>query len=253
MTVLDTVPLSVPVNIRDLGGIPIAGGTLCSGMALRADDLSTITPTFARGLIDDDLSTVIDLRSAEEVTLTGRGPLGVLPVTYHHIPLITDLSSTMRNADAWFTPRDYGTNYATMVETSAAPLVTALAIMAFSPGTTAFHCAAGKDRTGVLAASLLLILGASDEAIVTDYARTEPNLTRIHERLIPVMGPLFTHMGYDIEGPARAATDTRFDATAMSHMLELLRTGHGDPLGPLRAAGLSDNLIAALRTRGRSQ
>ena len=42
-----------------------------------------------------------------------------------------------------------------------------------------FHCTAGKDRTGVAAMLILLALGASDETICADYART--NLCRAAE------------------------------------------------------------------------
>lgn len=72
-----------------------------------------------------------------------------------------------------------GYAYADMVDRSAAEIVTALGIIAHAPGATAFHCAAGRDRTGVLAAMLLLALGASDEDIVADYARTDENLAAI--------------------------------------------------------------------------
>lgn len=72
--------LSAPVNLRDLGGTAVAGGVLRSGIAIRTDDLSTIADTDAAELVDAGLAAVIDLRTAGEVEITGRGPLADHPV-----------------------------------------------------------------------------------------------------------------------------------------------------------------------------
>ena len=122
--------------------------------------------------------------------------------------------------------------------------------LAETEGAVVVHCAAGKDRTGVLAASLLLCLGATDADIVADYGRSGPNIDAIHERTRPVMSVLMAQIGIDLDAAARAAADDKpFDEYAMAQMLDVLRKRHGDPLVPLRAAGLSDALIAALREK----
>lgn len=79
-----------------------------------------------------------------------------------------------------------GEMYARMVESAAPQLATAVTVLALAPGATAFHCAAGRDRTGVLAALVLLALGASDDDLVADYARTDPNMPAIRQRMKPV-------------------------------------------------------------------
>lgn len=251
MTTVETAPdaapiaLSAPVNLRDLGGTAIPGGRVRDGFAIRADDLATVTEEVADALVERGVRAVIDLRSSAEVALTGRGPLGERrSVSYHHLPLMADVGTAAKGARI---PQqhEFGAMYVSMFETAAPQLVTALAIIAHGAGATAFHCAAGQDRTGVLAASLLLALGAAPEEVIADYARTGENATRIHDRIAPVIRPLMQRLGIDLEAVPRAA----FSDAPMRSLLRSLAERHGDPLAPLRAAGLTDGLIARLRER----
>ncbi|WP_314148826.1 tyrosine-protein phosphatase [uncultured Leifsonia sp.] len=251
MTIIDEAPvLSAPANLRDLGGIAIEGGVLRHGMAIRTDDLAPVTEGVADEPVADGLTVIIDLRSNDEVAITGRGPLGTRPVAYHHIALMADVGASMPAVDReWrFTHEAMGESYVAMTETAAPALVTALNVIAYAPGATAFHCAAGRDRTGVLAAVLLLALGASDDGIVADYARTAPNMPGIMRRTRGVMGPLLARLGVDEEAMQRSLPDGPMDVS-MRIMLGTLRDRQGDPLAPLRAAGLSDDTIARLRAK----
>ncbi|WP_265523608.1 tyrosine-protein phosphatase [Oerskovia flava] len=259
MTVIDTptapdLVLSAPVNLRDLGGIHVPGGTVRQGFALRADDLAIVTTDDAHRLVTDGLRAVIDLRSADEVELTGRGPLGTHPgVTYHHVPLMVSIGQAAGAPDV--DPGDlidqsrFGPLYLRIYEGAAEQIVMALAIIAYAPGTVAFHCAAGQDRTGVLAASLLLALGADREGIIADYARTGENSTAIMARIAPLMAPLMQRLGFDLDEAARAAVRSEFSDAPMRELFAALTARHGDPLGPLRGAGLTDHLVARLRQR----
>lgn len=262
MTVVDTAASgspagpalepSAPVNLRDLGGVRIAGGVLRHGFAIRADDLSYVTDEIAAQLVDDGLRSVIDLRSNIETAITGRGPLADHAVTYHHVPLLTDITGALRSED--FVSGDYCGRYApmyvSMFERAAPLIVHALAVMATAPGAVAFHCAAGKDRTGVLAASLLLALGADDETIVADYGRTGPNVAAVMARARAVTGPMMRAMGVRIDPAALAAGEAGFSAEAMRSTLAVLRARYdGDALAPVRRAGLNDALIDMLRAR----
>ena len=81
MTIADIdLVLSAPVNLRDLGGIPIDGGVLREGLAIRTDDLAYVTTDVAAQLVAAGLTAIIDLRSPLEVSVTGRGPLAEYPV-----------------------------------------------------------------------------------------------------------------------------------------------------------------------------
>ncbi|NHI15972.1 tyrosine-protein phosphatase [Microbacterium excoecariae] len=248
--VLD-LPLSAPVNLRDLGGIPMAGGTVRTGFAIRTDDLATVDPATAADLVDGGLAAVIDLRSHQETAFTGRGALAEQPVTYHHLPFMASVGDAGSSAEA-FDQASFGQMYIRMYEQAAPRIVASLAVIATAPGATAFHCAAGQDRTGVLAASLLLALGAPHEAIVADYARTGENSPRIMQRLAPVMGPIMAQHGYDLTDAAKAATRAEFSPEPMRQLLAHLENGYADPLVPLREAGLTDGLVATLRERARA-
>lgn len=245
-TLLENLPLTAPVNLRDLGGIPVAGGVVKPGFAIRTDDLSTADQDTATDLVDQGLTTVIDLRSHAEVSLTGRGPLAALPVTYHHVPFMASIAEATEDA---LDQSTFETLYIRMFENAAPRIVQALAIIATSPGAAAFHCAAGQDRTGVLAASLLKVLGADDEAIVEDYVRTGQNSDAIMSRLAPVMGPLMAAHGIELEEAAKAATRSEFSPAPMRGLLAHLAGTYADPIEPLRAAGLTTGLIETLRER----
>ncbi|TDL38757.1 tyrosine-protein phosphatase [Arthrobacter nitrophenolicus] len=243
------IELSAPVNLRDLGGIPVEGGLLRNGLALRADDLSVITDEDARTLVEGGLAAVIDLRTKDEAALTGRGPLAGYPVAYHHLPLMESISAGMPDGDAPVIEHvAMGMMYARMVEAAAPQLASALGIIALAPGATAFHCAAGRDRTGVLAAMLLLALGATDDDIVADYARTHSNMAAVMQRMKPTMGALMARLGFDLDAMAVTFPDEPMDIS-MHTMLARLRERHGDALAPLRAAGLGADTIARLRHR----
>lgn len=244
-----TALLTDPVNLRDLGGLVVAGGVVRPGTVVRADDLSTITPEYAADLVADGLRAVIDLRSPEEVAFTGRGPLAGHGIGYHHLPFMSNMSASLSSDSSWRDLTQFGRSYAALLETAAPAIVAALGVIAATPGAVAFHCAAGKDRTGVLAAVVLLALGAEDDVVVGDYNRTGENYAAITARLRPTMGQLWVQLGVDLDASALAAGADAFTFDAIADALEALRERHGDALAPLWAHGLNDALIAALRER----
>ncbi|MFJ9392734.1 tyrosine-protein phosphatase [Nocardioides sp. NPDC101246] len=251
MTLTDNgFELSAPVNLRDMGGIPVAGGTLREGFVIRADDLALADETTASDLVEGGLAAVIDLRSAGELANTGRGPLGRMRVTYHHLPFMDSIgqSSQVPGSDV-LDQSTFASMYIRMYEAAAARIVTSLAVIATAPGATAFHCAAGQDRTGVMAASLLLALGADDDAIVEDYTRTGANSVAIMARLEPVMASMMAALGLEADAAAKASMGNEFSPAPMKGLLHHLNSSYGDPLEPLRTAGLNDALVATLRER----
>jgi protein-tyrosine phosphatase len=53
--------------------------------------------------------------------------------------------------------------------------------IAESEGTVLFHCFAGKDRTGLVAAMLLSLAGVEDDDIGADYHQTDVQLAKQYE------------------------------------------------------------------------
>ena len=249
---METLHLA-PVNLRDLGGLPVSGGTTRSGVLLRSDDVSVMPAEFAQQMIDDGITSVIDLRSPEEALLTGRGPLTVPGVNYHHLALTSsvsspeDLSQDMMSAST--TPAQVGAWYAGLLENQARQLALGVTLVAMSDGATVFHCAAGKDRTGVFAAVVLSALGAAPETIAADYAVTATRLPQLFPRLRAIMGRLMPEHVLDEAAVQGMGAMMGAHAESMEAMQELLISRHGSVLEPIRRAGLSDATIARLRER----
>ena len=238
-------PVPSPLaNLRDLGGIAVHGGRIRPGLVWRADDVATTTPEQVAELVDAGLSTIIDLRSAEEARRTGRGPSAGHPVEYLALPLTDamgaptgqprDILASVR------TPEHVGRWYARIFTSQKEALVHGLAAVADSPGGVLFHCAAGKDRTGLFAAALLSVLGAGEDAISEDYARTQDRLPAVYRR----MGLAeLEDMGIPSDHPVLAA-----HPAAMRSMLAALRE-QGGAVAVLRAGGLDADLAGRLRHR----
>lgn len=245
---------SVPVNFRDLGGVAVRGGRVRPGLVFRSDDLATATPEFVRSVCDErGIGHVVDLRSFGEAAATGRGPFADREVTgrdvtYHHVPLSVDLTPGGRDlGNLPATAEGVAAFYADMADRSAASLAMILTLVAVTDRPVAFHCAAGKDRTGVLAALLLGAVGAGEDAVAEDYARTDAVMPQITRRLTHLTAPLLAELGAD---PAVSESPMmRADSGAMRAFWRVMARRHGDPLGGLRATGLDGNVVDRLRGR----
>lgn len=167
-------------NFRDLGGLPCRdGGRTRPGRLFRSDTLQALTPQDVTLLRDRfGLRTVIDLRLAHELADEGRGPLAASgDIGFVHAPL------EMASTDG--VPADQVLNrlYARCLTSASLPqAIKRIAESAGSP--TLFHCAAGKDRTGVVAAVVLSLLGVDEDAIVVDYLRSAAAMPRMVERFM---------------------------------------------------------------------
>jgi protein-tyrosine phosphatase len=238
-------------NLRDLGGIPVDGGTARTGVLFRADDVALVDAAGAEALVADGVTLVIDLRSPGEAERTGRGLLESHPVEYLHLPLTQEvadpraLSLYRTIAEADDPEFAMGSWYATLVRERAGDLVRGLEAVAEAESGVVFHCAAGKDRTGVFAASVLTVLGAEDEAIVLDYARTGDNLQALLARLAAAT-PEMAAAAASFEVPPVLMSAP---AGSMRAMLQILESEDGGLKSVLREAGLTDETVARLRER----
>ncbi|MGT2424615.1 tyrosine-protein phosphatase [Amnibacterium kyonggiense] len=160
-------------NARDLGGLPlVGGGETPRGVFLRAERPELVTGRGWAALRRHGLSAVLDLRQPEEREA-------------HPSPIPSDVADLhvdhdgLRDhqefwADYWDnglvgTPLYYLPHLAAMPERT----VDVLSALATAPdGAVLFHCAGGRDRTGLIAAILLTIAGVEPDAIVEDYLET---------------------------------------------------------------------------------
>jgi protein-tyrosine phosphatase len=238
------IPFESVFNFRDLGGYRTRDGRTVRWRRLfRSSEIQRITPNeveYARNELG--VTTVIDLRQPEVAVLEGTGPLAEPPVKYVNISLYEDkveedLERLMSNQPPMWE------DYVMRLKQPAfgKGIVRALEVMAGQEdGAAVFHCSAGKDRSGKLAAVILGIMGVSDADIVRDYAMTaryippqidywwknDPESSPYFHRVPPYM--------YD----SRPET--------MEYVLEALYSEYGSMRGYVEAHGGSQSLFTRL-------
>lgn len=171
-------------NFRDLGGYRSAEGrTVRWRTVFRSDGLHRSDDHDRQVLAELGLRTVLDLRTTEEQEEHGTFPYQDFPTGFHHLPLLTTLwdKEDLRAAD--LDPARYlADRYLDMTIEGDRSIATGLEVIAeASNRPVAFHCSAGKDRTGVLAATLLTLLGVPEDAIAHDYGLTRHSMTLMVE------------------------------------------------------------------------
>jgi protein tyrosine/serine phosphatase len=178
------LPLVGAYNFRDLGGYPTTDGLVTRwGQLFRSDTLHELTEADLGVLREIGLRSVIDLRMATEVERVGRGPLAAEPIRYLHASVLQEEGGETQAVPA-LGGTDPSERYLSYLDAGRQALVLALDPMSDPENyPLVFHCAAGKDRTGVLAALVLDLLGVEPEVIVEDYVLTGTRMHLIRERL----------------------------------------------------------------------
>ena len=228
-------------NVRDLGGYPTDSGDRIRPQALvRADNLNRLTPAGQAALRAYGVQTIIDLRLAHELDrdpnpFASQGPDG--EPRYLHLPLLDPETDAALNAIE--SPRE---QYIVMLERNKERVAAVVKAVAASleAGGVLVHCHGGKDRTGIVVALLLSLVGAPRATIVADYALTEarleaPNMVWLEEQSRIAGRPL--------EKPewmfARPET--------IAGLLDYLDRVYGGAAGYLAAAGVTQSEMAQVR------
>jgi protein-tyrosine phosphatase len=182
VTVERIIELEGAVNFRDLGGYATVDGQRTRWRVLfRADGLSELTEADLAVMRQLGIRTVIDLRTGHELEQS-RFDVEAHPVEFHHFPFIKSLSNA---EDFERAPGFLGTQYQQMLEDAAPQIVGALSALAAPDARPAvFHCTAGKDRTGLLSALVLSLLGVPEDTVVADYALSGAAMARLRAKLV---------------------------------------------------------------------
>ncbi|MET0146685.1 MAG: tyrosine-protein phosphatase [Ilumatobacteraceae bacterium] len=231
-------------NFRDLGGYAAADGRHVRWRTVfRADGLGRLTAADVEALRPLGLKAVIDLRTERELDRRGRFPVETYPVTFHHLSVLDqtwDRDAAIReNLPATeFLHRAY-----TEILANGGPRFgAALEVLAQAEHLPAvFHCAAGKDRTGLLAALLLGLLGVDRDVIVADYELTQDTMERFLARTAAEDPELAASM---------AQTPPSFhvaDPDAMALVIGDLEREHGSVAGYVETIGVGADGVARLR------
>jgi protein-tyrosine phosphatase len=250
-------------NLRDLGGTPVADGrTVASNLVYRSEALVDPGTTPLCAIWDPadtgayqalGVCTVIDLRSRGEMERVASAWPAATGADYVALPIEeggegdTDYVREIRSGTRTrFTPADMAGYYTLTLRRRAAEFGAALRILADPDRLPALvHCAAGKDRTGLLMALLLEALGAERAVVVADYALTgllRPRRVLAYAHVFE--GPDVDHL-VDLDAIAPL-----FDSPAES--METALAGLDEEFGSVSAflverCGLGPGELAALR------
>jgi protein tyrosine/serine phosphatase len=200
------IELDGAANVRDLGGLPGENGARVQpGRLIRSDNLQGLSDADVSKLVDDlGVRSVADLRTSIEVNVEGPGPLESRPeVEVRNLSLYPDDAFDNMTPDEngryvlpWENDEDVPAaeaaadeqrgvsgHYLNYLNGRADSVIAALRMIAGSSGATIVHCAAGKDRTGVVVAIALSEVGVDRDAIIADYARSAERIEAIFARL----------------------------------------------------------------------
>jgi protein-tyrosine phosphatase len=236
------IPLEGCLNFRDLGGYPTADGRAVRWrQVFRSDALHLVTDSdLARLRGEIGLREVIDLRSSAEVRSEGQGPLAQGEARIHHVPLFDgEVREEDRERVAQITLAD---RYVFMAELAGDRIARVVTLLADAEAPAVFHCAAGKDRTGVVSAIVLGLLGVPDEVIVADYAATRESLDAIVDRLNALEG-------YRTMLAALPPDTMHANPETIVEFLERVRARFGSVEDYAQASGVAAPAIARLRAR----
>jgi protein-tyrosine phosphatase len=234
-------------NVRDLGGLATAdGATTRRGAIVRSDNARRLSDAGWRALSEHGVRTVVDLRWAEEIA---EDPPAELPIEPVHVSLFGNLDEGyFADLDARVAPLEDAERvrevYLEFLEQFRDRFAAAIAAVADAPdGGVLIHCAAGKDRTGLISALLLALAGVRDETIAEDYAESEANLAELTAKWIGEAA--------DDAERARRTQLSRTPREAMLGVLEALDERYGGVREYLLAAGASPGVLdrAAARLR----
>jgi hypothetical protein len=226
------------------------------GVLLRSDNLQGLSERDVRRLVEHEaLEAVVDLRTNIEVALEGPGPItGSSSVRLEHRSLfpesggLTDLDADplrpWGSDDGQHSPEEPRVVRAYMGYLAGRPdsIVGAIATIARAHGAVLVHCAAGKDRTGVVVAVALDAAGVDRDAIVADYLATGQRIEAIFRRLLGSETYRAELEGHDpfMHAPVPGAIE---------RVLELVDERWGGSVAYLSANGLSDGDLARLQRR----
>jgi protein-tyrosine phosphatase len=224
------------LNVRELGGHPTRdGATTRRRSLLRADDLVQLTAAGVQALADYGVRTVVDLRWPAEVAARPHPvALGDREVRYYGISLLAGDELEWASLSGECTKEMWK---CAVLEHTRPQLKAVLEIIAGAAAEPLlFHCVAGKDRTGLIAALLLALADVEPDAIAADYAASTAQLADAY---------LQRYANLDRTEILEAL---RCPEQGVHNMLDYLAQ-YGGPAGYLRAIGLGDATIERLRAR----
>jgi protein-tyrosine phosphatase len=241
--VTDTAPRHVllegAVNFRDVGGYPTRDGRSTAwNKVFRSDGLSELSDADLETIATLGIRSVLDLRTTFEFE-SGVFPIDKVDVTLSHLPLMESVPDPESFKKI---PGFLASTYVEMLEEAGDHVAQALRIVADPANLPAIiHCTVGKDRTGVLVAVILSLLGVANDTIVADYALSAGAMEAVKARLIARF-PDAEELIND-----HAAEILSAEGENMIFLLDAVAEKWGSMEAYVATIGLSDDDLVALR------
>lgn len=232
----DVLAIDGTYNFRDLGGIRTGDRHTRTGLLYRSDSLARLAAPGQAQLQQLGVTRVIDLRDdLERQVMPDALPVGIELVAH---PVFPSASAHVARQLDIFSLTDL--IYAEHADTLAAGIT-----MLADGGPTVFHCTAGKDRTGAIAALTLLALGVDRDDVLTNYEESEANLRGEwfdeHVAALRANGVDVTPVIEQLVGASPAA--------ALDQTLATVVAARGGALSYLREAGVTESTFERLYER----
>jgi protein-tyrosine phosphatase len=228
-------------NTRHLGGFVTSDQRVTSALALvRSDNLTRLTLEGQNAAINDGVTTVIDLRFAQELEKAANPFAARVDMKYLHLPLMTTAqteaieavraASTTQEAYC-ATLEGFGDNIAAIVK----------AIAEAPKGRVVLHCSAGKDRTGLMTALVLNAVGVSKHDIAEDYALTNVFLQASYDQELSQIT--------DLEERQKTFEDLKVKPEYMLETLDFIEQVYGSTNAYLQNCGVNPETLEKLKIR----
>lgn len=250
-------PLSGAPNFRDLGGLASEDGRqVRPGLLFRSEGFAELTDADLEQVTGLGIRTVCDLRSdTERMRFASRWPQHT-PVQLLHLNISADVRAGQRSMLQTLLDRPTAQGATDAMVMSYRQFPHAFAdklgglfdcLLAEQGVPMVFHCSAGKDRTGFIAAILLHSLGVSWETIMGDYLRTADywHGPRSETTMREVLRALFGDTPHDDVMAPLIAVDERYLTAAREEMHQ----AYGGIDEYLQAAGITPRQRETLRQR----
>ena len=231
--------MQLAYNVRHIGGYTTKSGALTSDSLVRAGSLHRLTEAGMGALADTGVRTIVDLRSQVERERDVTPDVERFGITRVNAPVFEQDASPVGLSGEF---PGFAAVYPRMLESGTKAYRALFETVADTEGGVLFHCAAGKDRTGVAAALLLSLADVDDATILADFEISETLLAPILNEWLPKMA----ERGLT-EERARAIMASK--APDMAATLQHIRTRYGSAEGYLAEIGVAAPAVDAVRAR----
>jgi len=240
------LPFANVLNIRDLGGYAVENGHVTSfGKLIRSSSTSKMDVYETDYLHDIGIGTAIDLRTYNEIQNAPSKLSNFIWIDYHNIPLAPDNPSGVFVIDTGYEINhkiNWANKYIEIAENCKNWIYQCVIAISKSEKPVIFFCSSGKDRTGIISAMLLGLVGANNLDIIADYCVSQIYLAEDFNMLLP--------KDLVLDERNKLLEESLFFKTTpktMSVFLEYLESNYGNIKNYLYSCGVEDDASSRLR------